>query len=69
MRLLFCFLFCFLTGNEDMHLKNFSPWLRYGDAIEERSWAYFLISISCSFAAEHYWGEAADTQICILSNE
>lgn len=23
-------LFCFLTGNEDMHLKNFSVWLREG---------------------------------------
>ena len=35
-------LFCFLTGNEDMHLKNFSLWLREG--VVSLSPAYDLLN-------------------------
>ena len=35
-------LFCFLTGNEDMHLKNFSIWLR--DGVVSLSPAYDLLN-------------------------
>lgn len=35
-------LFCFLTGNEDMHLKNFSLWLR--DGVVSLSPAYDLLN-------------------------
>jgi serine/threonine-protein kinase HipA len=35
-------LFCFLTGNEDMHLKNFSLWMR--DGVVSLSPAYDLLN-------------------------
>lgn len=35
-------LFCFLTGNEDMHLKNFSLWLR--DGVVSLTPAYDLLN-------------------------
>lgn len=35
-------LFCFLTGNEDMHLKNFSLWIR--DGVVSLSPAYDLLN-------------------------
>ena len=35
-------LFCFLTGNEDMHLKNFSLWMR--DKVVSLSPAYDLLN-------------------------
>lgn len=48
-------LFCFLTGNEDMHLKNFSLWLR--DGVVSLSPAYDLLNTT--LVLEHAEEETA----------